>query len=186
LQSIGKSTQSFDRFLEAFRLGTKVGESSKKLQVIADMFYWYRQHGSCLKLFGKQPSYRERIDGEYCNCEEKHEYDERVARILNARPLISVTSLPISSALCKVPDYHSEYGTNPKQAATVREFMFGIGEVIAGIFGYCVIPFKGQSFALTTHGVYLIGSSLHNLYTEHEIALLEFKKLTDEAEAVAK
>ena len=183
LQSVGKSTQAFDRFLEAFRLGTNAGEPPKKLQVIANLFYWYRQHGSCMKLFGKQPSFRERIDGEYCNCGEKHEYDERA---FFRKPVLAAPQHHLAVTLAKVPDYQSEYGTNPRQAATVREFLFGVGEVIAGVFVCYASPYWGAGAGLVGHGVYQIGSSLHSLWTEHDAAMWELQKLINEAEAAVK
>jgi len=45
LQNAGLSTQAFYTFSDAFQQGIKAGESSSKLQVIADIFYWYRKYG---------------------------------------------------------------------------------------------------------------------------------------------
>ncbi len=187
LQSIGQSTGAFNRFLEAFQQGTDAGESPKKLQAAANLFYWYRQHGACLKLFGQQPSFRERISGEYCNCGKNHGYGETVRRFSLKPPI--VPQAQHSLLLAKIPDYRSEYGTSPEQAAIIREFMFGTGEVIAGIF--CITV--GSSFGVTGLGWYLaqdggrtIWNTMNHLWTIHETALVNLKKLTDEAESVAK
>ncbi len=187
LQSIGQSTQAFNLFLEAFRLGTNAGESSKKLQIVADLFYWYRQHGACTKLFGKQPIDREKIQSEYCNCEKGHEDNEKTY-YYSQRPSTAKTSHR-NAILARVPDYRSEYGTNPQQAALVRDFIFGSGEIIAGLFAICAgrtACTTGLGLSMIYSGVKTVWNAGNTMWAQHESALLELKKLTDRAEAIAK
>lgn len=186
LQSMGRSTVAFHHFLEAFNLGKNSGESSAKLQIIADLFYWYRQHGACMRLFGKQPSERDKIHGEYCNCSESHELDETINRSLWRLPIIAS---PQGIILAVIPDYRSEYGTNPQQAVLVRDFIFGAGEIIAGVLLISVgksIVSTGLGSSMVYSGVKTMWNTGNMLWGQHESALLELKKLTDRAQAVAK
>jgi len=183
LQSIGLSTQAFNRFLDAFNLGMKEGESSRKLQVIADLFYWYRQHGACMKLFGRQPYSREKILGEYCNCGESH--DSNTSAFRTNRRVSVLAASHHGMVLAEIPDYRSEYGTTPEQAALVRDFIFGAGEIIAGVLAISI----GRSAAAVVlgapmiySGVKTMWSSGNMLWAKHESALLELKQVTDRAE----
>ena len=62
LQCEGRSGQAFYSFQEGFLKGKQAGESIVKLQIIADLFYWYRRNGNHLKLFsrlnGQRNNYR--------------------------------------------------------------------------------------------------------------------------------
>jgi hypothetical protein len=91
--------------------------------------------------------------------------------------------------LAQIPDYRSEYGTNPQQAALVRDFIFGAGEVIAGVLAI-TIGKSPHTFAIGApmvySGVKTMWNSGNMLWAQHESALLELKKVTDRAENVAK
>jgi|SRR3989344_4662309 len=65
LQCEGKSGQAFNSFQSGFQQGIKAGESPIKLQVIADLFYWYRKYGNHLKLFATTPTGGNIITDEY-------------------------------------------------------------------------------------------------------------------------
>ena len=91
--------------------------------------------------------------------------------------------------LAAIPDYQSEYGTNPQQAALVRDFIYGVGEVIAGVFVISVgksALASGIGIPLVSSGIKTLWNSGNALWEQHESALLELKKLTDRAESVAK
>lgn len=166
LQSQGKSTQAFYALQNGFQQGTNAGESSIKLQVIADLFYWYRRYGHHLKLFTIMPSGNEVITDQYNgkNC-HRSKYNR--------------------SVLFGAKHRTSEWGNDPHQARRIQDFMFGMGELISGIFIVVVMPesllFVGGGTGLITHGIYTIKESLHDLWTEHQIELFELEKLSQRA-----
>jgi len=160
------STQAFYSFQEGFQQGIQAGESAVKLQVVADLFYWYRKYGTHLNLFTKPPIGNNLITDEYKgqNCKRyKHN---------NASHLREM-------------DRYSEWGNNPEQARKIQDFMFGVGELISGIFIVAVFPESllvfGGGAGLITHGVYTIKESLHDLWTQHQIELFELEKISERA-----
>lgn len=171
LQCEGKSTQAFYSFQNGFQQGIKAGESSAKLQVVADLFYWYRRYGNHLKLFAKIPTGDNVITDEYKgkNC-TRHRSCKAIQ--------------PGGS------NRYSEFGNDPQQARKVQDFMFGVGELISGIFLISVCPesflFIGGGAGLVTHGFYTIKDSLHDLWTQHEIELFELQKLSERANQASK
>src|SRR5882724_2139694 len=74
LQCEGSSAQAFYSFSNGFQQGLKVGENPIRLQVIADMFYWYRKYGSHLKLFNRKLTGNNIIQDEYLGekCKSTH------------------------------------------------------------------------------------------------------------------
>lgn len=75
----------------------------------------------------------------------------------------------------RVP-FESEWGKTPEQAAQIREFMFGVAEIISGIF--CVTISSGFGSAIgwtiTSDGVGRIYSSLNNVWAQHQ-AMISLK-----------
>ena len=171
LQSEGRSTQAFFTFQEGFQKGQQSGESLAKLQVIADMFYWYRRYGNHLRLFSKESSGNDIIADEYKG--------QRCSSHRSCR-----------AYQFKEKERYSEWGNDPKQARLIQNFVFGIGEMISGIFMVVVIPqsnmFLGGGIALITHGFYTIKDSLWDVWTQHEVEFFEFKKLSERAEQTSK
>lgn len=171
LQCAGKSTQAFYSFQEGFQQGIKAGESAIKLQVVADLFYWYRKYGTHLHLFAKPTIGDNQITDEYKgqNC-KRHKHN-------GAAPLREM-------------DRYSEWGNNPQQARIIQDFMFGVGELISGIFIVAVLPQSllvfGGSTGLITHGIYTIKESLQDLWTQHQIELFELEKISERATQTSK
>lgn len=139
-----------------------------------------------MKLFGRQPYSREKIHGEYCNCGESHDSVTSSFRTNRRIPIIAAPHHGM--VLASIPDYQSEYGTTPEQAALVRDFIFGAGEIIAGVLAISI----GRSGAAVVlgapmiySGVKTMWSSGNMLWAKHESALLELKKVTDRAEKEA-
>jgi len=68
--------------------------------------------------------------------------------------------------------------------------MFGVGELVSGIFMVSVCPesflFAGGGSTLITHGFYTIKESLHDLWTQHQIELFELQKLSERADQASK
>lgn len=145
-QSYGKSTVAFFQFDIAREQAKKAGENILNLIAIERLFAWYRMYGSSLKLFYKNPTGNDRIQGEY----------KPRTRKLNSQ---------------------SEWGNNPEQARLIREFMFGVGEVIAGVF--CATVSGGTlgtiAFGVAADGGYRIFSSLNSLWAQHQVELVALK-----------
>jgi hypothetical protein len=139
-QSYGKSTIASYQFDVAREKAKKAGENVLNLIAIEKLFTWYRMYASSLRLYHKEPTGRERIIGEY-------------------RP-------SFSKALSSFPRYESEWGNSPEQARIIREFMFGVGEVIAGVF--CASVSSGLlaniSVGVATEGASRIYTSLNSLW----------------------
>ena len=103
-------------------------------------------YGSSLKLFYKKPIGHDRINGEYRSYSQLKSYDI----------------------------YQSEWGSNPEQSRLIREFMFGVGEVISGVF--CVAV-SGGAFGALGVGVTIDGSrrmfsSLNSIWAQHQAAMM--------------
>jgi len=150
IQSYGKSTAAFCQFEIAREEAKKAGENVLKLIAIEKLFAWYRMYGTSLKLFYQNPTGHDRIQGEY----KSH------TKRLNSNY-----------------NYQSEWGNNPEQARLIREFMFGVGEIIAGVF--CVTV-SGGIFSTIAWGVAIDGgnriySSLNSLWAQHQTELLALK-----------
>ena len=78
-------------------------------------------------------------------------------------------------------ELYSEWGNNPRQARLIQDFMFGVGEMISGIFIVTVIPestlLLGGGAALFAHGFYTVKDSLWDLWTDHKIEYFELQKI---------
>lgn len=139
-----------------------------------------------MKLFGRQPADREKIHAEYCNCGKDHEDDNPYFRTSRRLPIAAPHH---GWVLAVVPDYRSEFGTSPQQAALVRDFVFGAGEIIAGVLSI-TLGKSGTTTALGISMVYSGGKTVWNagnmLWAQHQSALQELKKITDRAEVVSK
>ncbi|MDE3046337.1 MAG: hypothetical protein KGJ02_06815 [Verrucomicrobiota bacterium] len=169
LQCEGKSTQAFFAFQEGFQKGIKSGESPVKLQIVADMFYWYRRYGNHLKLFSKTPTDNDIISDEYDGHRCPFHKSYHASRF-------------------KEKERYSEFGNDPRQERLLQDFMWGIGEMISGILLAVVCPesllFLGGG-ALVGRGFWRIKDSLHDLWTDHQIELYELKKLSERANQVS-
>ena len=150
-QSYGKSTVAFYQFDVAREKAKKAGENPLKIIAIERLFYWYRTYASSLNLYNKRPTGDDRIRGEY-------------------RPL------SINQPLALM--YESEWGNNPEQARLVREFMWGVGEVVAGVFCITVgnVVFGTIGFGAGVDGVNRMFSSLNSLWTNHQTELQALKE----------
>jgi hypothetical protein len=150
-QSNGKSLAAFYQFDVAREKAKKAGENPLKLIAIERLFVWYRTYASSLKLYNKDPIGTDRIIGEY-------------------RP---------SWTRNTIPPYKSEWGNSPEQARIIRDFMFGVGEVVAGVFCASV---SGGVFGIFGGGtvafdrVTRMFNSLNALYALHETELAALRE----------
>jgi len=161
LQSQGKSNVAFIQFDSAREEAKKAGENPLKIAAIEQLFYWYRKYGSALNLFAKNPTGHDRIIDEY-----------------RPRSYNSLGTNPYDG-------YKSEWGKTPEQAALVRTFMVGVGELISGVFIATVNPGWGYAIGgvLWYDGVSRIYDSLNNLWANHEamICLKNWEQTTAKA-----
>ncbi len=145
-QSYGKSTLAFFQFDLAKEEAVKAGENPLKIAAIENLFRWYRNYASSLNLYYEPPTGYDRIIGEY----RPHNY--------------------VSNAPAK---YQSEWGKSPEQARLVREFIFGVGEVVSAVF--CTVVSSGAFAAISggvgLDGVFRIFSSLNSIWTLHQTEL---------------
>jgi hypothetical protein len=157
-----------------------------KIQEIADLFYWYRKYGTHLNLFARDLNGNEIITNEYkghdCKYHTRRNNQQSSTRQKTSdyqTSFVPQTAYPLAD----VPNY-SEWGKNPKQAAQIRNLMFGVGEIISAIFIFSVAsPIVGW-VALPTigyDGATRIFNSLNELWADHEMEMFELKKLTDQA-----
>ncbi len=176
LQCEGKSGQAFFMFQEAFQQGLKAGESSAKLQVIADLFYWYRRYGEHLQLFSKRPIgdqvISDQYTGENCSRSNRRNYSPSLGDVIDKK------------------SRYSEWGKDPQQARYIQDFMFAVGEIISGIFVITVtapsVVGIGVGVELIVHGLYLFTTSLRDLWTKHQMEQFELQKISERAQQVAK
>ncbi len=149
-QSYGKSTIAYCQFDIAREKAKKAGESPLRLMAIEGLFAWYRTYASSLHLYYEYPTGTDRIVGEYQS----------------------------AGMLGPLGAYHSEWGSSPEQARIVRDFMFGVGEVIAGVFcasvsGGVLGIFGGGTVAFD--GSTRIFNSLNSLWALHQTEMAALK-----------
>lgn len=147
-QSYGKSTVAFYQFDVAREKAKKAKESPIKINAIENLFVWYRTYASSLGLYYKYPTGNDRIIGEYSQ-----------GLVYNSSP---------------VSTYRSEWGNSPEQARLMREFIYGIGEVISGVFCVTVGSPVFGAIGVTAgfDGVHRIYSSLNSIWALHHEELL--------------
>jgi hypothetical protein len=154
LQAHGKSTLAGLQFQSACEEAKKAGESALRIGAVEQLFTWYRMYGSSLNLFLTKPTGTDRILGEY---------KPAILRALNSNP-----------------PFQSEWGKTPEQAAQVRDFMVGVGEVISGIF--CVTVSTGWGITIGFGAVYngcdRMYTALNNIWAGHQamIALKQWEQ----------
>ena len=157
-QSYGKSTIAFYQFDVAREKAKKAGENPLRLIAIERLFGWYRMYASSLGLYHKRPIGNDRINGEYRSA---HAFTPHVRS-----------------------PYESEWGKTSEQARLTRDFMFGVGEIIAGVFCATVSGGILGSFGATTlafDGTSRIFNSLNSLWAMHQAELVALKEWENSA-----
>ncbi len=164
-QSMGATRRAYYCFKTAQQLAQKAGESRHNLQVMKDLFVWYRTYGYAMGVMSKESS-----------CTEEYRPTHKMA--LSVLPKIR---------LAQFPDYHSEWGNTPEQAAKIREFMLGVGETISGIF--CVTVSCGWGAliggTLLLDGPRRMVISMNDAWCDYERSCIEFKQWQDRVAAQA-
>lgn len=190
IQSYGWSTMSFNKFCEAYREALAAGESMQKITFIEDLWKWYRIHGDAMGLFARTPTGGDRFPWTRTTYEIDSSPQFYLADYYltdtNEIALIA-NHLPSRSPLAEIPHYQSEFGKTPEQAKNIREFLFGTGQVIGGIF--CIIvggPItKGIGLGLVANGGSMMFVSLNQAYADYERAKLDMETLQSRAKKVA-
>ncbi|MBX7066486.1 MAG: hypothetical protein K1X28_04590 [Parachlamydiales bacterium] len=151
-QSYGKSTVAFYQFDVAREKAKKAGENPLKIIAMERLFAWYRMYASSLNLYHKRPIGNDRIRGEY-------------------RPAYANNHLAAKA-------YNSDWGNSPEQARIIREFMLGVGEIVAGVFCVSVggVTFSAAGITLLFDGGSKIFTSLNSLWANHQTELQALKE----------
>lgn len=151
-QSYGKSTIAFYQFDVAREKAKKAGENPLKIIAMERLFAWYRTYASSLNLYHKRPTGNDRINGEY-------------------HPACT-------SPFFAMNGYNSEWGNNPEQARLIREFIFGVGEIVSGVFCVSVggVLFSIGGASLLFDGGSRIFTSLNSLWANHQTELYALKE----------
>jgi hypothetical protein len=158
LQSLGRSSQAFWKSKEAYEEAIKAGESPYKLEVVLELFRWYRKYG-----YGAGVMVR----SSECT-------DEYVPQSNRNRAARSFRSYSHGNS------YNSEWGKNPEQAKYIRQFMLGVGMFISGTFMIALNPpvlgaTAGRSLCIT--GFVQMYSGLSNGWAEWEQRVKEIQKV---------
>lgn len=159
LQSTGETRRAYYCFKTAQQLAQKAGESRYKIQLMNDLFVWYRTYGYAMGVMSKESG-----------CAEEYRSSQKMA-----------ISLFPKTPLARIPDYYSEWGNTPEQAALIREFMLGVGETIAGVFCVSVSGGLGTLVGgtLIVDGPRRMFVSLNNGWSDYERSCIEFKQLQE-------
>jgi hypothetical protein len=165
-QSVGLATQAFFTFKDGYQEALQSGESIHKVQTIEKLFYWYRHYGSSLGLMARPSQVTDEYRGGY-SCVEQ-----------NAR-VFQCTSH-------QIPDYYSEWGKDPEQAKMIRDFMFGVGEVISGVLCISIgtIGVKAVGGQLVYDGCSRMWSAGNSAWAYHQEAILELQKWEGETKRI--
>jgi len=154
LQCNGLSSRAFWMFNDASQMAINAGEEIQKINVLWDLFRWYRTYGASMVLFTKEPT------------------GDQVIYPNGTRP---------SRKNFNSRSYDSECGRTPEQAAKIREFMCGVGSTISGVFfivvGGISTPVGGIGITLAATGFYMMFTSLNNAYSDYERSKLDLKEI---------
>ena len=156
---IGATRRAYYCFKTAQQLAQKAGESSRNIQLMSDLFVWYRTYGYTMGVMSKESG-----------CVEECRSFHKMAIPLFPKIL-----------LAQIPDYYSEWGNTPEQAANIREFMLGIGETISGIFCITVSGGLGAAVGVTLliDGPRRMFVSMNDAWCDHERSCIEFRQWQD-------
>lgn len=161
IQSIGETRLSYRIFKNAYQGAQQAGESMAKLKVMNEIFVWYRTYGWSCRVMARPAN----CQGEYyCHSSDENDtYDANIPK--------------------EDYQYESEWGKNPDQAKHIRQFVFGIAEVISGIFIVTVGRVIPQSFGwgLIGGGISHMVTSLNTEWAEQEKRTLELKQIEHRA-----
>ena len=150
IQSLGRSTQAFYKSKEAYELAIKSGESVIKLNVIIELFQWYRKFG-----------YSAGVMLNSSNCID--EYKSKSVKFFH----------PFSNQRSSSKTY------NPEQEKHVRQFILGVGLFISGVFAISINPpfFGPMGKSLCTTGFIQMYLGLNNGYAEWQQRVREVQQI---------
>ncbi|HSX11432.1 MAG TPA: hypothetical protein VLF94_06950, partial [Chlamydiales bacterium] len=148
LQSEGLSTSAMFNFDQGATKAINAGESPRKIEAIRQLFTWYRTYGYYLGLMKKDPQ----ILGQY---------------IGNGKYSTSSRSFREFS-----------YGKSPERDANIRDYLYGVTEVLSGMLCCWLMGPKGYVIggSLILDGLNTARQASNALWIEKEIAMREFKR----------
>lgn len=132
IQSIGETRTAYYCFKSAFQDAQKAGVNPKKLALMNDLFIWYRKFGwSCG--FMTRPA--------HCTGECTAAY-----------PVATLNQIEEENTIQPQVNYLSEWAKSPQGGKHIRNFMLGVAElgaVVFGLslqtpFGFALAGFAGQ------------------------------------------
>lgn len=150
-QSEGKSTHATYYFEQGCMKAMKAGETPQKIEAIRKLFVWYRTYGYFLGIIKNDPN----IIGQYIGNGRYSTY--------NGPP---------------IQFQYLGYGRNPEKDARVREYLFGVVQILSGML--CIWlgppPVKAVGAYLVTEGVDRAWDTLNSAWLQKDIALIEYQK----------
>jgi hypothetical protein len=164
IQSIGETRMAYRVFKGAYQDAQNAGESPRKLEIMNDMFIWYRTYGwSCGVSI--RPSF----------CEDEwrpnHYFSKRLNQISGPGQV----------------NYQREWQKeDPEKAKHVRNYFIGLGEFMAGLF--CVVNFPTPvglfvGGSLGSDGIARIINSFNDGWETRQKRILEMKALEQKAQS---
>jgi len=157
-QSEGMSTHAMYYFEQGCMKAMKAGEFPNKIEAIRHLFVWYRTYGYFLGLMTKDPL----ICGQYAGGGK-----------------YSCNYGPPRTTL--------NYGTNPEREGKVRDYLFGVTEMLSGVL--CIwlgpLPYKAVGVGMVIDGGQRVWDAGNSLWIERDISLLELNKRIEELKAAA-
>ncbi|MDE3046436.1 MAG: hypothetical protein KGJ02_07320 [Verrucomicrobiota bacterium] len=140
LQAAGHSTMAFYTFNEGYQSALKAGVSHQKLRAIGNLFMWYRKYGHYLGLF--KTDGKEVITDAYRGPHTKSSRRMWKSETERLREELEIAEIS-------------------------RDMVFGVGEIIGGLFGVILAPeliSKGASCGLAVAGGYRVWEGfIHNV-----------------------
>lgn len=166
IQSIGETRMAYHVFKGAFQDAQKAGESPSKLDVMNQLFIWYRKYGWSYGVMA-HPS---NCTDEFRRLEWEEDDDEEEDEFY----LVST-----KETQCSSQNYQSEWGKTPQQAKYIRNFMFGVAEITAAIFAVQIATPMGYVIATTAgfDGIGRIFDSLNEAWADYEEGRLRLKSI---------
>jgi len=182
IQSIGETRIAYLVFNNAFQDAKNAGESPKKLEVMNQLFIWYRKFGWYCDLM----LYPSGCTDEYGNSlfqthrESENDYFRNCIHPKN-RPL---------SQYAKEIDYQNEWKKDPRREKHVRNYFIGTAELMVGLFCLANLstPVGLIGFAATavgSDGISRIINSLNDAYSDRKDCMRELEKIDKKAKQAA-
>lgn len=175
IQSIGETRMAYRVFKGAYQDALKAGESIRKLQVMDELFRWYRKYGWYCGIMAAPAKCLGEMKGEDYSCGYSRE---------NSSHRGTNEISPLNGQI----DYQAEWEKNPRRARHVRSYIIGVSEIIGGLF-VVRLPFPGSTgvgFYLMGNGFLRIINLFNDSYSDREEFIHALKAIEAKATATMK